>query len=268
MRYVAEPFSLFQPLPVWTRCFLCKRSMVDAKPAVREFEDIAVQREIDAEERAPWDTEGAFDVVVKCPRCDQEHLASGETSSTARKTPTRMETSSPSPITGRARCGQCHRYSSSHLVSPKLVRRELERAAGLFWADPAACLTALRLATEAFFEAQRVPRLQANGRFHNLHNRINDYARGLEQPLRDEFRAFLHALREVGNDGTHGRRRGGPLMRDFKTAQQIRDATVLLERVLALKYGAPPQPALDTARRRLRARDRRAARPRPQRQGA
>lgn len=260
MRYVAEPFSLFQPLPVWTRCFLCKRSMVDAKPTTREFEDIAVQREIDAEQRAPWDTEGAFDVAVKCPRCDQEHLASGETSS-AEDVDDAGNTITVTNYRPRWLWPVPPLLELSPRV-PKLVRRELERAAGLFWADPAACLTALRLATEAFLDAQRVPRHRADGGFHSLHNRINDYARGLAQPLRDEFRAFLHALREVGNDGTHGRRRGGPLMRDFKTAQQIRDATVLLERVLALKYGAPPQPALDTARRRLRARDRRAARPR------
>lgn len=43
-------------------------------------------------------------------------------------------------------------------------------------------------------------------------------------------------------------------------AKQIRDVTELLERVLALKYGAPPKPALDAAMRRLKARDRRAAR--------
>lgn len=245
---------------------LCKLSMVDARPEKREFDDIAVQREIDREERAPWDTAGAFDVVVKCPRCDQVHMASGETSSTEdvdeagnsiTVTNYRPRTLWPVPplleLSARV---------------PKLVRRELERAAGLFWADPAACLTALRLATEAFLDAQRVPRRRADGGFHNLHNRINDYAQGLEQPLRDEFRACLHALREVGNDGAHGRRRIRPLRRDFETARQIRDATVLLERVLALKYGAPPQPALDSARRRLRARDRRAARPRPQRQGA
>ena len=266
MRHVAEPFQLVQPLPVWTRCRACNRSLIGVTPVKREFVHAVVQFEIETERRAPWDRTGAFDVTVTCARCKTMHIASGE-----------FFSFEDMDDAGNTITGSTYRPRWLWPVPPMLelskrvpisISRELERAAGLFWPDPSACLTALRRATEAFLDAQRVPRQRAGARgFIPLHHRIDDFARRLEQPLRDEFRACLHAIKDAGNDSTHGRRRGTPFARDYDIAKQIRDTVELLERILALKYGAPPKLALDAAMRRLKARDRRAAPPRGVPQG-
>lgn len=251
MRHVAEPFSLVQPLPIWVRCVFCGRSLLGSHHTLNESERQSVARKIAAQDLAPFEHEGSFHVTVVCRNCGEPHHVAGESSGDV-------------DVDADGAQSYITVYQPRWLwpvpplldVSPRLpktIKFHLDRAAALFWPEPAACLTALRAATEAFLDAQGVRRRDGKRQV-ALFDRINVFAKDLEPPLADEFRACLHGLREKGNQATHRARKSG-FFAELAVANQVREATLLLERVLALKYGSPPSHAITSAKRRLRAKD-------------
>lgn len=85
---------------------------------------------------------------------------------------------------------------------PSRVRRELDLAFRLYWADTSACVARLRTAVEAMLDHQKVPteRMTNAGKMHrmNLSERIKAFTAGAAHE------GQLDGLRNIGNLGTHG----------------------------------------------------------------
>jgi hypothetical protein len=85
---------------------------------------------------------------------------------------------------------------------PSRVRRELDLAFRLYWADTSACVARLRTAVEAMLDQQKVPkeRLDKSGKMRrmDLVERIKAFTVGAAHE--DQ----LDGLRNIGNLGTHG----------------------------------------------------------------
>jgi hypothetical protein len=95
--------------------------------------------------------------------------------------------------------------------APDAVRSELEKSFGFYWSDAGVCASRMRTSLERLMDHFRVPRstLVTNkaGRKSrkplDLSSRIDKFANKIGST---EYSELLHALRVVGNVGTHGKK--------------------------------------------------------------
>lgn len=89
---------------------------------------------------------------------------------------------------------------------PSRVRRELDLAFQLYWADTSACVARLRTAVEALLDHQKVPteRLIKNGPNKNKMKRMDLFERIKAFTGGAVHEGQLDGLRNIGNLGTHG----------------------------------------------------------------
>jgi hypothetical protein len=89
---------------------------------------------------------------------------------------------------------------------PSRVRRELDLAFRLYWADTSACVARLRTAVEALLDHQKVPteRLIKNGTNKSKMRRMDLYERIKAFTAGAAHEGQLDGLRNIGNLGTHG----------------------------------------------------------------
>lgn len=108
--------------------------------------------------------------------------------------------------------------------APRAVKNQLELAFRMYWTDTSACVARLRTAVEEMLDDQKVPRKgkDKNGDVYrmNLNARINAFAKHAQGA---DAKEQLHALRNVGNLGTHG---------SEVTREELFDAVDVLEDVL------------------------------------
>lgn len=107
---------------------------------------------------------------------------------------------------------------------PRAVQNQLELAFRMYWTDTAACVARLRTAVEEMLDNQKVPRKgkDKNGDIYrmDLNARINAFAKHAQGA---DAKEQLHALRNIGNLGTHG---------SEVTREELFDAVDVLEDVL------------------------------------
>lgn len=109
--------------------------------------------------------------------------------------------------------------------TPETVRAAVDAAGALVWLDPAAAANRLRLATEEFLTAMRIPRTSvAKGRRHRLktHQRIDRLL-----PANADLRDALMAVKWIGNEGSHSQ----------LDVAAVLEGAQMFEHALSLKYG-------------------------------
>ena len=111
--------------------------------------------------------------------------------------------------------------------APYRVREQLQLGFQLFWTDLAACAGRLRTAVELMLDDQGVPdQVSKKGKMERatLWDRIESFA---ATTAGDDLKEPLHALRHIGNLGTHG---------TTLTSEAFFDAADVLEDVLLGVY--------------------------------
>lgn len=99
----------------------------------------------------------------------------------------------------------------STLNLPKSVKLELEKSFGFYWSDAGACASRMRTSLERLMDHFKVPGIMTVtdkvGKKHrkrlDLSARIDKFAKGIRSR---QYSDMLHALRVVGNVGTHGKK--------------------------------------------------------------
>jgi hypothetical protein len=113
-------------------------------------------------------------------------------------------------------------------ATPPEVRDQLKLAFQFYWSDVSACAAKVRASVECLLDAQGISRTTATGGHVDLNQRINQFTHAtVEQDL-------LHALRWVGNVGTHG----------TATHAAVFDALTVYEMVLETLYDVNPAPVI------------------------
>lgn len=85
--------------------------------------------------------------------------------------------------------------------APSEVREAVRRASRVLFADPGLAATALRATVERFLTSEGIPATESNGRFRNVHVRINQW-RDADQ-TRPAVADLFFAVKWLGNAGTH-----------------------------------------------------------------
>jgi len=109
---------------------------------------------------------------------------------------------------------------------PEAVRKELASACYLYWADPAAAGNKLRIAAENLLTELKIKRSE----FRTVKNKrirwnltLNDRIKLLKGRF-EEIKANLHALRHLGNEGSHaGLLTHADLLEDVEILEQVLD---------------------------------------------
>ncbi|WP_342150247.1 DUF4145 domain-containing protein [Methylorubrum sp. SB2] len=97
--------------------------------------------------------------------------------------------------------------------SPDAVKKELKLAFQIYWADPGASAGRLRTSAERLLDHFKIKKTQVvNGKRvpFSLNNRINAF-----ESVKPGFKGSLHALRIIGNLGTHQGANSEPLLDAF-----------------------------------------------------
>lgn len=111
--------------------------------------------------------------------------------------------------------------------APRVVKEQLKLGFQLFWSDLAACAGRLRTAVELMLDEQGVTKtIMKKGKLEraNLWERIEAFA---QSAVGEDLKDQLHALRTIGNLGTHGA---------AVTSEALFDAADVLEDVLLGVY--------------------------------
>ena len=107
---------------------------------------------------------------------------------------------------------------------PEMVRKDVEGAFALHWADPMSAANRIRSALERLMDHARIPRRKRDGKGSSyrlqLHNRIQEYGKKAKDK---RLVSIMTAMKWIGNEGSHG----GKLSRD-----DVFDAFDLLEHTL------------------------------------
>ncbi|MCK1616241.1 DUF4145 domain-containing protein [Bradyrhizobium sp. 159] len=114
---------------------------------------------------------------------------------------------------------------------PRPVRVELEKSFGLYWNDTGACASRMRTSLERLMDHFKIPTTTTTARDRSgkkyrkrldLASRIDKFAAKVKW---NQYSQMLHALRVVGNIGTHGNK--------AVTKTDMLDAYKLYEHALA-----------------------------------
>jgi Domain of unknown function (DUF4145) len=110
--------------------------------------------------------------------------------------------------------------------TPEAVQKELEKAFELFWSDPGSCANRLRVSVERLLDHCKVKKIDIQKgkkqKVYSLNDRIGMFKK--EEDL-------LHALRIIGNLGSHGTATRGALLDAFDIYHDVLQAVLSTRRV-------------------------------------
>lgn len=111
--------------------------------------------------------------------------------------------------------------------APDEVQEGITRASRVLFADPGLAATALRATIERYLTTEGIP-AEIDGTFMPVRKRIDDWA---AQTGKTEIADLFHAIRWIGNEGTHE-------VSDLTAAEVIEDAAILDEALHRIFLGA------------------------------
>jgi hypothetical protein len=205
--------------PDWA-CPSCNRTSLKLVPdSVHEEEtrESVHRREAFEENWDPVDERSVFVAILKCDHC-------GEVLTTAGVTSVRETFQAPDEVDYVVVFDPHYVSAAPHIFAlanavPKEIQELTARAFQLFWTDDASCANAIRQVIEAVLTDQKVPRYprakpRAPGTKAKARSPLSLGTRILAyEKKRQELKDHLHAIRWIGNAGSHSRRGAKALQR-------------------------------------------------------
>ncbi len=118
-----------------------------------------------------------------------------------------------------------------HKTVPDKIRQKIHDSFRLFFASPSAAGNSARIALELILDHFKIVRISLNGARLNLNQRI-------EKLQAENLKEMLHALRWLGNDGSHG----------TIEREDVLDLYDILEKVLNEVFGKETQLILELSK--------------------